>query len=64
MLHDVVEARVVEGYRVYVRFDDGAAGEVDLSRPSAGRPAGPRRLADPPKPRPGVHAYFCGCIRA
>ena len=31
MLHDVVEARVVEGYRVHIRFDDGTAGEVDLS---------------------------------
>jgi hypothetical protein len=31
MLRDVVEARPVGGYRVYVRFDDGVAGEVDLA---------------------------------
>jgi hypothetical protein len=30
MLHDVVEARCVGGYRVYVRFDDDVQGEVDL----------------------------------
>jgi Protein of unknown function (DUF2442) len=32
MLHDVVEARVVGGHRVFLRFDDGVAGEVDLAR--------------------------------
>jgi hypothetical protein len=32
MLHDVVEARAVAGSRVFVRFDDGVAGEVDLAR--------------------------------
>jgi hypothetical protein len=31
MLRDVVEARPVDGYRVYIRFDDGVAGEVDLA---------------------------------
>ena len=31
MLPDVVEARPVGGYRVYIRFDDGVAGEVDLA---------------------------------
>jgi hypothetical protein len=31
MLHDVVEARWVGGYRVYVRFDDDVEGEVDLA---------------------------------
>lgn len=31
MLRDVVEARPVGGYRVYLRFDDGVAGEVDLA---------------------------------
>ena len=31
MLRDVVEARPVGGYRVYIRFDDGVAGEVDLA---------------------------------
>jgi hypothetical protein len=30
MLRDVVEARPLGGYRVYIRFDDGVAGEVDL----------------------------------
>lgn len=32
MLHDVVEARPLGGHRVYVRFDDGVAGEVDLAQ--------------------------------
>ena len=32
MLHDVVEARIVADYRIYVRFDDGVSGEVDVSR--------------------------------
>jgi hypothetical protein len=32
MLHDVVEARCVADYRVFLRFDDGVAGEVDLAR--------------------------------
>jgi hypothetical protein len=31
MLHDVIEARAVGGYRVFVRFDDGVQGEIDLS---------------------------------
>jgi len=31
MLHDVVEARCVGGHRVFVRFDDGVQGEVDLA---------------------------------
>ena len=31
MLQDIVEARVGEGYRLYVRFEDGQAGEVDLA---------------------------------
>jgi hypothetical protein len=31
VLRDVIEARPVGGYRVYVRFDDGLAGEVDLA---------------------------------
>lgn len=30
MLRDVVEVRPLGGYRVYLRFEDGAAGEVDL----------------------------------
>ncbi len=31
MLKDIVEARVAEGHRLYVRFEDGVDGEVDLS---------------------------------
>ena len=31
MLRDVVEARHVGGHRVFLRFDDGVEGEVDLS---------------------------------
>lgn len=31
MEYDVVEARYVRGYVVWVRFRDGSAGEVDLS---------------------------------
>ena len=30
MLMDVVEARALTGYRVYLRFEDGVAGELDL----------------------------------
>ncbi len=31
MLVDVVEARAVSGHRLYLRFEDGVEGEVDLS---------------------------------
>jgi len=31
VLKDVVEARGTEGHRIYVRFEDGVEGEVDLS---------------------------------
>jgi hypothetical protein len=31
MLKDIVEARVVEGYRVRLSFEDGVTGELDLS---------------------------------
>ncbi len=31
MLVDIVEARAVGGYRLYVRFEDGVEGEMDLS---------------------------------
>jgi hypothetical protein len=31
MLHDVVEVEARPGYRVWVRFEDGLQGEVDLS---------------------------------
>jgi hypothetical protein len=30
MLRDIVEARPLRGHRIYVRFEDGAEGEVDL----------------------------------
>lgn len=30
-MQDVVEARYVSGYTVWLRFDDGVAGDVDLS---------------------------------
>lgn len=30
MLRDVVEVRALEGYRVFLRFDDGVQGEIDL----------------------------------
>lgn len=32
MLKDIVDARVTDGYRLYIRFEDGVDGEVDLSR--------------------------------
>jgi hypothetical protein len=31
MLSDIVEVRYVEGYRVFLRFDDGRSGELDLA---------------------------------
>ena len=30
MLRDVVEVRPLEGHRVFLRFDDGVQGELDL----------------------------------
>ena len=30
MLRDVVEVRPLEGYRVFLKFDDGLHGELDL----------------------------------
>ena len=30
MLRKVVEVRTLEGYRVFLRFDDGVQGELDL----------------------------------
>jgi hypothetical protein len=32
MLKNIVEARVTEGYKLYIRFEAGVAGEVDLSQ--------------------------------
>ena len=31
MLNDIVEVRPLDHYRVFVRFDDGRLGEVDLA---------------------------------
>ena len=31
MLKDIVEATLLEGYRVRLRFEDGVAGDIDLS---------------------------------
>jgi hypothetical protein len=31
MLKDVVEVRPLAGYRVFLKFDDGLEGELDLS---------------------------------
>ena len=32
MLKDIVEVRPLDGYRLWLRFEDGAAGEVDLEK--------------------------------
>jgi hypothetical protein len=32
MLKDVVEVRPLDGYRLFLRFEDGAEGEVDLAK--------------------------------
>ena len=32
MLKDIVEVRIVEGYRVHLRFEDGVEGDIDLGR--------------------------------
>jgi hypothetical protein len=32
MLKDIIEAKVREGYTVFLRFEDGVEGVVDLSR--------------------------------
>ena len=31
MLKDIVEARALGGFRLYLRFEDGVAGELDLA---------------------------------
>lgn len=31
MLKDVVDAKPLDGYRLYLRFEDGAQGEVDVA---------------------------------
>lgn len=30
-MHKIVEVKALSGYRVWIRFDDGVEGEVDLS---------------------------------
>lgn len=48
MLRDVVEVRPLDGYRVFLRFDDGVQGELDLEpllTPFAGMFAPLRDLA-------------------
>jgi len=32
MLKDIVEARALEGYRLYLRFEDGTTGEINLDQ--------------------------------
>ncbi len=32
MLKDVVEVRPLDGYRLFLRFEDGAEGEVDVAK--------------------------------
>ncbi len=32
MLKDIVEVRPLDGYRLFLRFEDGAEGEVDLAK--------------------------------
>lgn len=32
MLKDIMEVQPLEGYRLHLRFEDGAAGEVDLAK--------------------------------
>lgn len=32
MLKDIVEVQPLDGYRLHLRFEDGAAGEVDLAK--------------------------------
>ncbi len=31
MLKDIIEARALENYRIYLKFEDGVEGEIDLS---------------------------------
>ena len=57
MSHDLVHvaaAKYLGGHRVWLRFDDGLEGEIDLGPDLAGRLRGPvfERLRDP--------AYFAG----
>ena len=46
MFLHVVEARYIRDYRVWLRFNDGACGEVDLSEELEGPVFGPLRDPD------------------
>jgi hypothetical protein len=46
MLLDVIDARYVRDYTVWVRFEDGTEGEVDLSRELYGEVFEPLRDID------------------
>lgn len=43
MFLHVVEARYLQGYTIWVRFDDGTEGEVDLEAELEGEVFGPLR---------------------
>ena len=32
MLYDIIEVKVVKNYILYIRFEDGLAGEIDISK--------------------------------
>ena len=46
MYHDVIEARLLRDFVVWLRFRDGTAGEVDLKDELHGRLFGPLRDAE------------------
>jgi len=35
MLYDIVDVKMLEGKRIWLRFDDGLEGEVDVARTAA-----------------------------
>jgi uncharacterized protein DUF2442 len=45
-MFDVIEARYVSGHTVWLRFDDGTTGEIDLSRELTGPIFEPLRDVD------------------
>ncbi len=32
MLYDIIEVKVVKNYILYIRFEDGLSGEIDISK--------------------------------
>ena len=46
MEYDVIEARLVRDYVIWLRFRDGTSGEVDLANELHGRLFGPLRDLD------------------